>query len=60
MILMPWAHKDELSMKRASFPETQIAFVLFQLEKKIGQLKRIVADLSLNKDMLQHVDEKAL
>ena len=62
------------SMKVSKFTESQITFVLKQgeegtpvaevcfrqLEEENGRLKRIVADLSLDKEMLQDVIRRKL
>ena len=42
-------------MKRSRFTEQRIAFALKPLEEGNGKLKRLVADLSLDKAMLQDV-----
>ena len=42
-------------MKKSRFSEQQIAFILKQLEKENVQLNRLVANLNLNKVMLQDV-----
>ena len=47
-------------MKKSRFTDEQIAFALKQLEEENSKLKRIVADLSLDKAMLQDVLSKKL
>jgi putative transposase len=47
-------------MKTSRFSEQQIAFVLRQAEEENGELKRIVADLALGKEMLQDVIKRKL
>jgi putative transposase len=47
-------------MKRSKFTEEQIAFALHQLEEENRKLKQLVADLSLDKVMLQDVLRKKL
>jgi len=42
-------------MKKSNFTYEQIAFALGQLEEENRQLKRLVADLKLDKQMLQDV-----
>ena len=47
-------------MKKSRFTDEQIAFALKQLEEENSKLKRSVADLSLDKAMLQDVLSKKL
>ena len=47
-------------MKKSRFTDEQIAFALKQLEEENSKLKRIVANLSLDKAMLQDVLSKKL
>ena len=42
-------------MKKSRYTEEQIAFALKQLEEENAKLKRVVADLSLDKAVLQDV-----
>lgn len=46
-------------MKKSRYTDEQIAFALKQLEDENRQLKRLVADLSLDKHILQDVLAKS-
>jgi putative transposase len=47
-------------MKKSRYTDEQIAFALKQLEDENRQLKQLVADLSLDKHILQDVLSKKL
>jgi len=47
-------------MPRKAHTEEQIVAVLGQLREEVGRLKRLVADLSLDRQMLQEIVSKKL
>ena len=47
-------------MKRSKFSEEQITFALRQLREENDRLKRLVADLTLDKQILSDVVKKKL